>query len=74
MTLMSVVAIHFESGNKCAYDYISGLIYLTPAWIIFLIAMFYLLENSKIILCILIGTIIYMIIAIVTMLIKSASI
>ncbi|UTB32256.1 MAG: hypothetical protein NKF70_12270 [Methanobacterium sp. ERen5] len=71
MTLLSVIAIYFESGNKCASDYLTGLLYLTPAWIIFLTIMLYLMANMKIIPSLIAGTIIYMIIATLTITLKS---
>lgn len=69
MTILSIVLIYHESGGKCAQEYITGLIYLTPAWTIYLVSMIYFLTNFGLITSIILGIIMYLSIAVSIMIV-----
>ncbi len=64
VTAMSMITIYSEVGSLPVLEYVKGLIILTPAWIIFLICIWYLLPKQGLIIALGAGVAIYIILAV----------
>lgn len=63
VTAFTIFTIYSAAGNEAVAYYVKGLLLLTPAWILYLIFVLYLLPKYNFWISLAIGVTIYMIIA-----------
>ena len=65
VSLMSIITIYSEAGNLPVMDYVRGLLILTPAWIIFLFCILYLMPKQGLLVAVVVGLAIYIILSVI---------
>jgi uncharacterized membrane protein (GlpM family) len=66
VTIITLVSIHLASGVAATVSYFKGLLLLLPAWLIYAVAMIYILPRLGLVPSVLIGILLYVAVAVIT--------